>query len=579
MAYATHKPVRPGGDECTKLAAMSSVPSLSPIRILPAQLADQIAAGEVIERPSSVLKELIENALDAGSSRVDIELLRAGMESIRVTDNGHGIHANELPLAISRHATSKIQQLDDLLQLQSLGFRGEALASICSVSQWEITSRVSGESDAFALRHDQGQVLVPVNHAVGTSAWIRKLFFNTPARRKFLRAERTEFRHCDEIVRRMALARFDVAFYLKHNNRQVHRMPAVQDDIGRSRRVGQLCGEAFVRNSRVIDFPRGDMRLWGWISNPEFSRQQSDLQYFYINGRIIRDRVINHAMRHAYQSFLAPGRHAAFVLHLEVDPAAVDINVHPTKHEVRFREARKIHDFLVRCLRESLQRAPTLPSVTAHNVVHEAQAEYAVTSAQSVYEPISETTNVIRSESYFGSLQTLLLDRFALTQSAVGLYLIDVQSAQASLHCRHWQQAYAATKIKTRPLLIPQRLQLNASQRTSYEQQQALLAELGFELTAMSPAQVLLRGIPVWLQGFDSPQLLLCMLESNLSRETVFATLERCLLMQRLDISSIDFRQFLFQLTAHRDALAACWRELTQADMLAWLQTPPTAHE
>jgi len=573
------KPVRSGGGECTKLAAMSSPPASSPIRILPPQLADQIAAGEVIERPASVLKELIENALDAGSNRVDIELLRAGMESIRVTDNGHGIRANELPLAISRHATSKIQQLDDLLKLQSLGFRGEALASICSVSQWEITSRVSGEAEAFALHHDQGHSLLPVNHAVGTSALIRKLFFNTPARRKFLRAERTEFRHCDEIVRRMALARFDVAFYLKHNNRQVHRLPAVQDDIGRSRRVGQLCGEAFVRNSRVIDFPRGDMRLWGWISNPDFSRQQSDLQYFYINGRIIRDRVINHAMRHAYQSFLAPGRHAAFVLHLEVDPAVVDINVHPTKHEVRFREARKIHDFLIRCLREGLQQSPTSTGIAAHHFVHETEMAYTVKSDEPVYESGPDTTHVTRTESFFGGLLALLSERFALTQSATGLYLIDVQCAQANLSCRHWQQAYAADAIKTRPLLIPQRLELNPSQRASYERQQALLAELGFELTAMSPGQVLLRAIPVWLQGFNGQQLLLCMLESRLTRESAFAIIEQCLSMQTLDIGTIDIKQFLYQLTSHRDALLNCWRELTQADLLAWLRAHPAPHE
>ena len=573
------KPVRSEGGEWSKLAAMSSPPLFSPIRLLPAQLADQIAAGEVIERPASVLKELIENALDAGSTRVDIELLRGGMEAIRVTDNGHGIRAQDLPLAISRHATSKISRLEDLLQLQSLGFRGEALASICSVSQWEITSRVLGETDAYALRHDQGQTLLPVNHAVGTSAWVRKLFFNTPARRKFLRAERTEFRHCDEVVRRMALARFDVAFYLKHNGRQVHRLPAVQDDIGRSRRVGQLCGEAFVRNSRVIDFPRTDLRLWGWISNPDFSRQQSDLQYFYINGRIIRDRVISHAMRHAYQAFLAPGRHAAFVLHLEVDPAVVDINVHPTKHEVRFREARQIHDFLIHCLRESLQQSPAFPDIPSGDAINETQAAYGVLPMQAVRESLTESSTRVQTESSFGNLQAVLLNRFALTQSAEALYLIDVQRAQASLSCQHWQQAYEAGEIKKRPLLIPQRVDLNTPQRQGYEQQRELLALLGFDLTQLSPGQVLLRAIPVWLQDVDGQQLLLDLLERHLQRDSMFTTIKQCLLRQPLDISRLDFKHFLHMLTSQRDELATCWRQVTQADLLAWLREHLTQHE
>jgi DNA mismatch repair protein MutL len=579
MVSTSVKPDRSRGGECTKLAAMHSSPLISPIRILPAQLADQIAAGEVIERPASVLKELIENALDAGSTRVDIELSRGGMESIRITDDGHGIPGSELPLAISRHATSKISRLDDLLQLQSLGFRGEALASICSVSQWEITSCRLGEESAFAMRYDQGQNLLPVNHAVGTSVLIRKLFFNTPARRKFLRAERTEFRHCDEVFRRMALARFDVAFYLKHNSRQVHRLPAVDDDIGRSRRVSQLCGEAFVRNSLVIDFPRSDMRLWGWISKPEFSRQQSDLQFFYINGRIIRDRVVNHAMRLAYQAFLAPGRHAAFVLHLELDPAIVDVNVHPTKHEVRFREARLIHDFLIRCLRESLQQSFPSANAQASDAINETQATYSFRPVHTLNESGFAQGGRISPESFFGSVQAVLLTRFVLTQSSSGLYLLDVSRAQAMLSCRHWQQAYEAGEIKNRPVLIPQRSQLTTQQVRNYEQQQDLLARLGFDVTQTSPGQLLLRAVPVWLQGFDSQALLLSLIDSDIRNQSVFATIEQNLLSQQLDIAGIDFKYFLGTLAQQRDSLTACWREMTQADLFAWLREQQTQHE
>jgi len=316
------------------------------IHFLSPRLANQIAAGEVIERPASVVKELLENALDANAKRIDIELQLGGIEAIRVTDDGEGIYQDELPLAVSRHATSKISELDDLLNLSSLGFRGEALASICSVSKWEITSRQADAEMASQISSATETTVLEANHSKGTTVSVRKLFHNTPARRKFLRAERTEFRHCDDVIRRMALARFDVGFFVKHNGRLVHRLPAVIDDIGQTRRVAQLCGESFINNSLVIDFPRRDMRLWGWISKPEFSRQQADLQYFYINGRVIRDRVVNHAIRIAYQHLLLPGRQAAYVLHLEIDPASVDINVHPTKHEVRFRETRLVHDFI-----------------------------------------------------------------------------------------------------------------------------------------------------------------------------------------------------------------------------------------
>lgn len=558
---------------------MQSTHCISPIRILPNQLADQIAAGEVIERPASVLKELVENSLDAGCTRVDIELSRGGMESLRVTDDGHGIAGNELMLAVSRHATSKISQLEDLLQLQSLGFRGEALASICSVSQWEISSRRIGDENAYALRHDHVPRLVPVNHAVGTSVSIRKLFFNTPARRKFLRAERTEFRHCDEVIRRMALARFDVAYYLKHNGRQVLRLPAVTDDTDRSRRVGQLCGEAFVRNSLVIDYPHSGMRLWGWISRPDFSRQQTDLQFFYINGRIIRDRVINHALRHAYESFLSPGRHAAFVLHLELDPAIVDVNVHPTKHEVRFREARRIHDFLIRCLRDSLQQPVPVADYPAVQTINDIRAEYASTtlSVGHAFAPGRPASTSV--DSYFGNIQTILLNRFILTHSLNGLYLIDIQCVQVMLSRRYWQQAYEAGEIKTRPVLIPSSLQLSTLQRHVYEQQQNLLAQLGFDLTPTSPGELLLRAVPVWLQGFDSQQLLYGMLDCFKGNESVFDYLEQALLSQSLNLNSIDLRLVMKTLDLQRDTLTKCWRKLTHADLVDWLQEQQTQHE
>ncbi|MBI1422884.1 MAG: DNA mismatch repair endonuclease MutL [Gammaproteobacteria bacterium] len=558
---------------------MSAPRLIDPIRLLPPQLADQIAAGEVIERPASILKELLENALDADATRLDIELSRGGMESILVSDNGYGIAGNEMALAISRHATSKIGRLEDLLQLRSLGFRGEALASICSVSQWEISSRRSYATEAFRLCYDQSEQLLPVNHAVGTTVSVRNLFFNTPARRKFLRTERTEFRYCDEVFRRMSLARFDVAFYLKHNARQIHRLPAVIDDIGRSRRVGQLCGEAFVRNSLVIDFPRRDMRLWGWISKPAYSRQQSDLQYFYINGRIVRDRVINHALRLAYQSLLAPGRHAAYVLHLELDPAEVDVNVHPTKHEVRFREARQIHDFLMQCLRESLQRDASPQSVTMHPDIREMPLEYAATGSTAETLSAQDVDARNATEGFFGNLQSIVCQRFALTQSVNGMYLIDIHRAQVGLARQRWQEAFESNQIKQRPLLIPQTLDMNSAQRQSYEQQQAMLARLGFELTQSSPSQLMLRAVPVWLQGFDSRQLIQSLLVSAIDLSEMFDAIETHLMSQHCELTQIDFKRFLMLLAQQRDRLSTSWRKLTQADLLAWLREQPVHHD
>lgn len=554
-------------------------PPFSPsIRILPSQLADQIAAGEVIERPASVLKELMENALDAGATRIDVELRLGGMEVIRVTDNGHGISGQELPLAISRHATSKISCLDDLLQLQSLGFRGEALASICSVSQWEISSRRQAEDHAFSLRHDQPKQLLPVNHALGTSIWVRKLFYNTPARRKFLRAERTEFRHCDDVFRRMALARFDVGFYLKHNGRQLQRLPAVSDDVGRSRRVAQLCGQAFVKNSLLIDFPHADMRLWGWISQPGYSRQQTDQQYFYINGRIIRDRVINHAMRQAYQACLGPGRHAAYVLHLELDPASVDVNVHPTKHEVRFREARQIHDFLIRCLRQSLQRDAALTRPTMSDRIGEQAQDYAKPQLAGESQSVSSSDSLAGGQSWFGQVQAVLLDRFIVTQSPQALFLLDVSRIQALLSVWQWQQAYRQDQIKQRPMLIPQRLQLNLNQRQQYVRQQRLLTGLGFDLTQLGPGELLLRAVPSWLQGFDSQRLLLALLANEVDEQAVFGLIETQLLLQQYDLNGIDFRRWLQRVAAERDKLADCWRVLSEADLRHWLNQAP-AHD
>ena len=329
------------------------------IALLSQRLANQIAAGEVVERPASVVKELLENSLDAGASRIDIDIEQGGGKLIRIRDDGHGVDRDDLELALSRHATSKIADLDDLENIASLGFRGEALASISSVSRLLMASRShqseeSGGWQVQAAGEEMTPDLRPAPHPVGTTVEVRDLFCNTPARKKFLRTENTEFSRIDEVVRRMALSRFDVAFSLRHNQRTIHQLHAAHTEQEKGRRIGLVCGPAFLEHALFIDMEASGLRLWGWVCLPTFSRSQPDLQYFYVNGRIIRDRVVSHAVKQAYRDVLYGGRHPAFVLYLELNPSLVDVNVHPTKHEVRFRDQRLVHDFLFRSLHRAL---------------------------------------------------------------------------------------------------------------------------------------------------------------------------------------------------------------------------------
>ncbi|WP_455217287.1 DNA mismatch repair endonuclease MutL, partial [Kaarinaea lacus] len=342
---------------------MSDPAGIPRIQKLSTRLANQIAAGEVVERPSAVVKELLENSLDAGASHVDIDVEQGGARLIRLRDDGVGIVRDDFSLALSRHATSKIYSFEDLEGVTSLGFRGEALPSISSVSRLEIRSRPRGEEQGWRVTGDGGDEVSepePVAHPEGTTVEVRDLFFNTPARRKFLRTEKTEFSHLENVVKRIALSRFDVGITLRHNQRVVQKLRAVTDAdenqqsarqfSAKQQRVAQVCGQTFIENALSVDFQAGDMHLWGWIALPTFSRSQADMQYFYVNGRMVRDKLVTHGIRQAYQDVLYHGRHPAYVLYLELDPRHVDVNVHPTKHEVRFRESRMVHDFLFRSL-------------------------------------------------------------------------------------------------------------------------------------------------------------------------------------------------------------------------------------
>lgn len=336
-----------------------------PIQVLPPQLANQIAAGEVVERPASVVKELVENSLDAGATRIDIDIERGGAKLIRIRDNGCGIKKDELALALARHATSKITSLDDLEAIVSLGFRGEALASISSVARLTLTSRTAEQQEAwqaYAEGRDQAVTVKPAAHPVGSTLEVLDLFYNTPARRKFMRTEKTEFNHIDEIIRRIALARFDVSFNLTHNGKAIRQYRAVADGASKDRRLGAICGVPFLEHALAIEWQHGDLALRGWVADPHHTTAAlAEIQYCYVNGRMMRDRLINHAIRQACEDKLGANEQPAFVLYLEIDPHQVDVNVHPAKHEVRFHQSRLVHDFIYQGVLSVLQQQLETP--------------------------------------------------------------------------------------------------------------------------------------------------------------------------------------------------------------------------
>ena len=492
-----------------------------PIRRLPSHLANQIAAGEVVERPASIVKELIENSLDAGAHRINVILKQGGLQLISVQDDGTGISSDELPLALAPHATSKISRAEDLVAITSMGFRGEALASMGSVARLQITScRVGAERGWTVSGPDAKDKPVPAAHPQGTTVTVQELFFNTPARRRFLRSERTEYRHCEDVVKRMALSRFDVEFTLQHNQRRIYKLPVANTPMEQERRIMRLCGPAFLQQAVKLEFQHGDMQLHGWIGLPEAARPQADLQYFFVNGRIIRDRVISHALRQAYADRLYPGRHPAYVLYLNLNPSEVDVNVHPTKHEVRFQQGRLVHDFLVRCVNDALNQqtesaalpyarepldwhTPAPGNVPAADTGHtpsfdisrlaELPSDYAVAPANEVISP-------------FGPVLAVVQNCYAICEQPEGVILIDIPRLYADdlLQQFHSQQAEGVSR---RPLLIPLSITLDA-EIGWIEEMQAQFEQLGFDLGVTGKQSILLRRAPLLLERMDLKRLI-----------------------------------------------------------------------
>ncbi|MWK55883.1 DNA mismatch repair endonuclease MutL [Pseudomonas otitidis] len=537
------------------------------IHLLSPRLANQIAAGEVVERPASVIKELLENSLDAGARRIDVEVEQGGVKLLRVRDDGCGIPSDDLPLALARHATSKIRDLDDLERVMSLGFRGEALASISSVARLTMTSRTADADQAWQVEtegRDMEARVQPAAHPVGTSVEVRDLFFNTPARRKFLRAEKTEFEHLQEVIRRLALARFDVAFHLRHNGKTVFALHEARDEISRARRVASVCGSAFLEQALPIQVERNGLHLWGWVGLPTFSRSQADLQYFYVNGRMVRDKLVVHAVRQAYRDVLYNGRHPTFVLFLELDPAAVDVNVHPTKHEVRFREGRTVHDFLYGTLHRALGEvrpedqlaapaavAPVVrptgleagefgpqgemslaanvlerpvaapawrptassgghapPSRPAGSVgTAEAQAAY-----REYFAPLPDSAPVSLPESQgdippLGYALAQLKGIYILAENAQGLVLVDMHAAHERITYERLKIAMASEGLKGQPLLVPESLAVSQREADCAEEHAAWFQRLGFELQRLGPETLAIRQTPALLKQAEASQL------------------------------------------------------------------------
>ncbi len=516
------------------------------IHPLSIQLVNQIAAGEVVERPASVVKELLENSLDAGATRIEVDVEQGGVKLIRVRDNGSGIHRDDLALALSRHATSKISNLDELEAVTSMGFRGEALPSIASVSRLQLISREQGSDSGWMLSSDGSSEITPpqpASHPTGTTIEVRDLFYNTPARRKFLRTDKTELAHIDQLVKRLALSRFDVAFHLRSNRRETMTLPVALMQPEKERRIAELLGPAFLEQSFNMRNEAAGLVLTGWVAHPTFSRSQADMQYFYVNGRSVRDKLVTHAVRQAYRDVLFHGRHPAYVLFLELDPRLVDVNVHPTKHEVRFRDGRMMHDFLFRSLHRTLAESspgfqvdrstgeivaaegteaagPTLRSALSpaskpspqqtpfRFKVREQRSGYQAGFAMQMPAPEGEAPEREGATPPLGYALAQLKGIYILAENESGLVLVDMHAAHERITYERLKQSLSERQLGSQPLLVPLAVAVSRREADMAEEHSALFKRLGMAVDRIGDETLVVREVPVLLQGTDSERLL-----------------------------------------------------------------------
>jgi DNA mismatch repair protein MutL len=525
---------------------------VNPIRLLPPQLINQIAAGEVVERPASVVKELVENSLDASADRIQVDLDQGGIKRLRVRDNGTGIPRGQLELALSRHATSKVGSLEDLERVRSMGFRGEALPSIASVSRLTLSSRTADTDHGWQIHSDGGADIptaAPVPHPLGTTVEVRDLFYNTPARRKFLRTEKTELGHIDAVLRRLALARFEIAFALTHQQRQLWSLPPASTRAQRERRLVDLLGPGFLEQALFIEHQAAGLSLYGWIARPTYSRSQTDQQYFNVNGRMIRDRLVTHAVRQAYRDVLYHDRHPAYALYLELDPLLVDVNVHPTKSEVRFREGRSVHDFLFHTLHHAIAAdhpkstsagppggfgsdAPAQATAKGPGAApgyHQQSMPLGLRENRSAYsasflaqQPPPDasadgTASTGRSDGQpetpaglppLGLALAQIHGIYVLSQTSDGLVLVDMHAAHERIVYERLKLAWAEHRAQSQPLLVPIAMKVSSREADLAEEQQAVLEELGLELSRVDQETLVVRGLPAILRGADPEGLL-----------------------------------------------------------------------
>jgi DNA mismatch repair protein MutL len=526
------------------------------IHSLPTQLVNQIAAGEVVERPSSVVKELVENCFDAGATQVIIDIEQGGARLIKIRDNGCGIVKEDLPLALSRHATSKIASLEDLEHVVSMGFRGEALPSISSVARLTLISRVSDADCAWRVNADGSEQDFdpqPDPHPQGTTVDVRDLFYNTPARRKFLKTEKTEFAHIETLIQRMALSRFDIGFSLLHNQKEILNLKPATTEREQEQRIAGICGSAFIENSVKIDFAASGLQLTGWVGLPTFSRSQQDMQFFYVNGRLVRDKLVSHAVKQAYQDVLFHGRHPVFVLYLTLDPALVDVNAHPAKLEVRFREGRLVHDFLFSALHRSLadlrpghgvstvDLSNVTPSpegegvqvlnstLSGYSVTPQSKPDFATKPAYSPRPPqqASLPLHVEEAIQAYASLYPKpepvaaqpeakplghaiahLHNIYILSETPNGIILVDAHAAHERVTYERLKQQYQNGSVPSQPLLLPIKINVSVAEADLAEDEHEFFHTLGFEINRSGPETIVLRSIPVLLSNTDMETLI-----------------------------------------------------------------------
>ncbi len=513
------------------------------IQLLPDLLISQIAAGEVVERPASVLKELLENSLDAGSTAIQVQLEEGGVKLIRVADDGCGIAKDDLRLALARHATSKIRSLDDLERVGTLGFRGEALASVASVARLALISREHGAGHAWRLKGESGADPEPAPLMAGTVVEMRDLYFNTPARRKFLKSDSTEFAHCADAVKRIALARPDVAFSLAHNGRTVLHLAAGD----RRRRIADVLGQDFIEHAREVAAAAGDLALSGWVIDPTHAGQGRESAQVFVNGRFVRDKVLAHALREAYRDVLHGSRQPAVCLFLDIDPTRVDVNVHPAKTEVRFRDSRAVHQFVYHAVQRTLalelsqaqapareregaaaeRYSPSIPmprqgtlgvsEPAASAYLAFARAAQGSAGSQPVtsaaYQPFSAAPSSAFSAPAspdappLGYALAQLHGVYILAQSARGLILVDMHAAHERIVYEKLKTALDLRQIATQPLLVPAVFNASALEMAAVEEHAAALSDLGFEVAPVGPEQLAVRAVPALLQGGDPAAL------------------------------------------------------------------------